>query len=268
MGRCWRKRSSIRSAISRRREGRDAAAGGEVQAQPARGDLVRSSSSEILDVSLDREQAGADAGERVCGFVCGVNLARFQSWMRLRRSGGACLTWVRRKGTLMAYILALDQGTTSSRAILFDEAGSIVAVAQHEFEQFYPQPGWVEHDPMEILTSQMTLRGGGTGQGGGAAARCGGDRHHQPARDGGCVGTRDGQADPSRDRVAGPADGAQMCSALEKSGVGEDGFSEDRPGARSLFFSDQDALDSGQCAGRAGHGGARRTWRLAPSTAG
>ncbi len=56
----------------------------------------------------------------------------------------------------MAYILALDQGTTSSRAILFDEAGAIAAVAQHEFEQFYPQPGWVEHDPMEILTSQMS----------------------------------------------------------------------------------------------------------------
>jgi len=43
----------------------------------------------------------------------------------------------------MAYILALDQGTTSSRAILFDEAGAIAAVAQHEFEQFYPQAGWV-----------------------------------------------------------------------------------------------------------------------------
>ncbi len=56
----------------------------------------------------------------------------------------------------MAYILALDQGTTSSRAILFDEAGAISAVAQHEFEQFYPQPGWVEHDPMEILSSQLS----------------------------------------------------------------------------------------------------------------
>jgi glycerol kinase len=56
----------------------------------------------------------------------------------------------------MPYILALDQGTTSSRAILFDQAGSIVALAQHEFEQFYPQPGWVEHDPMEILTSQLS----------------------------------------------------------------------------------------------------------------
>jgi glycerol kinase len=55
----------------------------------------------------------------------------------------------------MPYILALDQGTTSSRAILFDEAGAIAATAQHEFEQFYPQAGWVEHDPMEILTSQL-----------------------------------------------------------------------------------------------------------------
>ncbi len=55
----------------------------------------------------------------------------------------------------MAYILALDQGTTSSRAILFDEAGAIAAQAQHEFEQFYPRAGWVEHDPTEILTSQL-----------------------------------------------------------------------------------------------------------------
>ncbi|MFZ0340599.1 MAG: glycerol kinase GlpK, partial [Terracidiphilus sp.] len=55
----------------------------------------------------------------------------------------------------MAYVLALDQGTTSSRAILFDEAGAIAAVAQKEFQQFYPQAGWVEHDPAEILSSQM-----------------------------------------------------------------------------------------------------------------
>lgn len=56
----------------------------------------------------------------------------------------------------MGYILALDQGTTSSRAILFDEGGAIAATAQHEFEQFYPQAGWVEHDPMEIMTSQLS----------------------------------------------------------------------------------------------------------------
>jgi glycerol kinase len=56
----------------------------------------------------------------------------------------------------MAYILALDQGTTSSRAILFDAGGAIAAVAQKEFQQFYPQAGWVEHDPTEILTSQLS----------------------------------------------------------------------------------------------------------------
>ncbi|MCG0275405.1 MAG: glycerol kinase GlpK [Thermosediminibacteraceae bacterium] len=53
------------------------------------------------------------------------------------------------------YIMALDQGTTSSRAIIFDENGSIVSVAQKEFTQIYPKPGWVEHDPMEIWGSQI-----------------------------------------------------------------------------------------------------------------
>ena len=53
------------------------------------------------------------------------------------------------------YILALDQGTTSSRAIAFDKKGRIAASAQNEFAQIYPQAGWVEHDPMEILYSQF-----------------------------------------------------------------------------------------------------------------
>jgi glycerol kinase len=53
------------------------------------------------------------------------------------------------------YVLALDQGTTSSRAILFDRAGQPVAVAQQEFRQIFPQPGWVEHDPREISESQL-----------------------------------------------------------------------------------------------------------------
>ncbi|MBQ9643695.1 MAG: glycerol kinase GlpK [Lachnospiraceae bacterium] len=51
------------------------------------------------------------------------------------------------------YVMALDQGTTSSRTILFDKNGKIVSVAQREFPQYYPQPGWVEHDPMEIWSS-------------------------------------------------------------------------------------------------------------------
>ena len=55
------------------------------------------------------------------------------------------------------YILSLDQGTTSSRAILFDREGKIAALAQKEFRQIYPQPGWVEHDPEEIWTSQLLV---------------------------------------------------------------------------------------------------------------
>lgn len=54
------------------------------------------------------------------------------------------------------FLLALDQGTTSSRAIVFDLHGNMVSVGQVEFKQIYPQPGYVEHDPMEILSSQMT----------------------------------------------------------------------------------------------------------------
>lgn len=52
------------------------------------------------------------------------------------------------------YIMALDQGTTSSRAILFNKHGDIIATAQKEFKQYYPKPGWVEHDPMEIWGTQ------------------------------------------------------------------------------------------------------------------
>ncbi len=54
------------------------------------------------------------------------------------------------------YILAFDQGTTSSRSIIFDHDGKVVAVAQKEFQQIYPKPGWVEHDPMEIWSSQSS----------------------------------------------------------------------------------------------------------------
>ena len=53
------------------------------------------------------------------------------------------------------YILALDQGTTSSRAIIFDHNGSVVSVAQKEFKQIFPRPGWVEHDPNEIWSTQL-----------------------------------------------------------------------------------------------------------------
>ncbi|MBM3403019.1 MAG: glycerol kinase, partial [Bacteroidetes bacterium] len=55
------------------------------------------------------------------------------------------------------YILSLDQGTTSSRAIVFDRQGSIIAISQKEFEQIYPKPGWVEHNPIEIWSTQVSV---------------------------------------------------------------------------------------------------------------
>lgn len=58
---------------------------------------------------------------------------------------------------MMKYIIALDQGTTSSRAILFDEHAHVVGIAQQEFQQIFPQPGWVEHDAREILLTQMAM---------------------------------------------------------------------------------------------------------------
>jgi glycerol kinase len=57
----------------------------------------------------------------------------------------------------MPYVLALDQGTTSSRAIVFDHDAGIVAVGQQEFQQIFPQPGWVEHDPNEIWATQIAV---------------------------------------------------------------------------------------------------------------
>jgi glycerol kinase len=121
----------------------------------------------------------------------------------------------------MAYILALDQGTTSSRAILFDEGGDLAAVAQHEFKQFYPQPGWVEHDPMEILTSQM-----------GCAVEALGKAGARP-RDIAAIGiTNQRETVIVWDRATGkpihPAivwqdrRTAAQCSALEQSGVGDE----------------------------------------------
>ncbi|MCI7041053.1 MAG: glycerol kinase GlpK [Lachnospiraceae bacterium] len=55
------------------------------------------------------------------------------------------------------YVMALDQGTTSSRCILFDKKGNICSMAQKEFTQIYPKPGWVEHNPMEIWSSQLAV---------------------------------------------------------------------------------------------------------------
>ncbi len=56
---------------------------------------------------------------------------------------------------MIKYILAFDQGTTSSRAMVFDKSGAIISIAQKEFSQIFPSPGWVEHDPHEIWSTQL-----------------------------------------------------------------------------------------------------------------
>lgn len=55
------------------------------------------------------------------------------------------------------YVMALDQGTTSSRCIIFDHRGRVIAKAQKEFQQIFPKPGWVEHNPLEIWSSQLSV---------------------------------------------------------------------------------------------------------------
>ncbi|MGB0128142.1 MAG: FGGY family carbohydrate kinase, partial [Rhodocyclaceae bacterium] len=57
----------------------------------------------------------------------------------------------------MEFVLALDQGTTSSRAIVFDAEGNIRGLAQKELPQFFPQAGWVEHDPLDIWADQLSV---------------------------------------------------------------------------------------------------------------
>ena len=57
----------------------------------------------------------------------------------------------------MKYILALDQGTTSSRALIMNHDGEVVGLAQREFHQIFPKPGWVEHNPMDIWATQASV---------------------------------------------------------------------------------------------------------------
>ncbi len=104
----------------------------------------------------------------------------------------------------MPFLLALDQGTTSSRAILFDHAGHIHALAQREFPQIFPQSGWVEHDPDDIWSSQLAVAHEVLQSANLAALRHRRHRHHQPARNHRPLGPPHRPAAPQRHRLAGP----------------------------------------------------------------
>jgi glycerol kinase len=98
--------------------------------------------------------------------VEGLYAARWQD--KLAATNSNCDTCV--TSTMGKYILALDQGTSSSRAILFDQDGAARATAQEEFKQYYPQPGWVEHDAEEIWQTQMDVARRALAEAGASAA--------------------------------------------------------------------------------------------------
>ena len=123
------------------------------------------------------------------------------------------------------YIMALDAGTTSNRCILFNEQGEICSVSQKEFTQFFPQPGWVEHDANEIWLTQYTVA---------AEALA-------PARDDHRLGQGDGRADSQRDSLAGQAHGGILRQSQSQ---GADGYipCKDRACHRPVLLGNKDTL--------------------------
>ena len=168
----------------------------------------------------------------------------------------------------MRYVLALDQGTTSSRAIVFDHSGTPRGAAQREFRQIYPQPGWVEHDPDEIWTTQARVMHDAVEGGRSALRRHRGDRHHQPARDHRAVGARDRQAHRQRDRLAGPAHGGPLRCACARPGTRRSFSKRDRTRDRSVFLRHQARMAARPRAGRARTRASAASSPSAPSTPG
>jgi hypothetical protein len=139
------------------------------------------------------------------GLRVGEDKARLAAYMAARGSAVG-------EGVVSGFVLAIDQGTTSSRAIVFDGGQQIAGMGKMEFTQHFPASGWVEHVPEEIWATCC----------GAPRRRCvrpdsrrghRRHRHHQPARDNDRLGPGDRQADPQRHRLAGPAHRADLREA-------------------------------------------------------
>jgi sugar (pentulose or hexulose) kinase len=165
------------------------------------------------------------------------------------------------------YILALDQGTTSSRAIIFDHDAAIVAVGQREFPQIFPSPGWVEHDPGEIWATQIAVVTEALG------------RARLRPRDIAAIGiTNQRETTVVWDRETGvPVYNAIVWQDSPHGGLLRSTETRrprglhpgtHRPGRRRVLFRQQGGLDSRQRPRRAGTKPRPGNWRLAPSTAG
>ena len=129
------------------------------------------------------------------------------------------------------YIMALDAGTTSNRCILFNEQGEMCSVAQKEFTQYFPQPGWVEHDANEIWSTQIEVAQRGYGEHRGDRRRHCRHRHHQPAGDHHRLGQKNRRAGVPRHRLAVPP---HQCVLRRAEGDRADGAI---PGARPVWSS-------------------------------
>ena len=102
------------------------------------------------------------------------------------------------------YVMALDAGTTSNRCILFDREGNMVSVAQKEFTQYFPKPGWVEHDAGEIWSTMLGVAVEAMQKAGAEAADIACHRHHKPERDDHRLGQKYRRAGLSRHCLAVP----------------------------------------------------------------
>lgn len=108
------------------------------------------------------------------------------------------------------YILAIDQGTTGSRAFLFDSQGKAVNSSYKEFKQYYPKPGWVEHDAEEIWKSCADVIKGVLRKTRVPAKKHRCDRHYQSEGNDGCLGPKDIKAVGQSDCLAMPADNGYL----------------------------------------------------------
>lgn len=155
------------------------------------------------------------------------------------------------------YLLALDQGTTSSRAILFTRQGSVVSSAQIPFSQYYPQPGWVEHDPLELLDSQLR-----------AAAQCVAQSGVRPGQIAGVGLANQRETALMWERETGKPVGraivwqcrrtAAFCTQLREQGYTEAIRGPDRAAAGRLFLRHQIPVAAGAHPRRPAAGGAGR----------
>ncbi len=156
----------------------------------------------------------------------------------------------------MTYLLALDQGTSSSRSIVFDERGHIVAQAQLELPQSYPQPGWVEHDPLEIWRTQLATARDALAKAGIAAnaVRAVGITNQRETTV--LWNRKTGQpvhhAIVWQDRRAEPA-----CAQLREQGHADHHPGQDGPAGGRLLLRHQAAMDAGPRARRPRRGRAR-----------